>query len=393
MPLANAPRMPKTTTTLETPLRDQLDRLAALEPVDLPVISLYLDMQPDQHGRPQYDTFLRKAFADRLETYASGTPARQSVEHDIERIKTYLEGDVQKAANGLAIFACHGANLFEALQLTVPIDDHWLFVGSVPHLYPLARLNDQYPRYAALLVDTNAARLFVFSLGTTETQQQVKNVKTRKTSMGGWSQARYQRHIENFHSQHMKEVVDILDRVVREESINQIVASCDEVARPLLMEELPQHLKEKLVDVVHMDIKAPDHEVLTATLDALRAKDAQTDQEQVEAMLGAWRAGGLAVVGPEDTLDALQMGQVEELIIAARPTAVRRAESVPAGTTPGPVELDTSAPNADLDTERLKIADELVTKAHATSARIRFIEDEELLADVGGVGATLRFKI
>ena len=110
-------------------------------------------------------------------------------------------------------------------------------------------------------------------------------------------------------------------------------------------------------------------------------------------MLGAWRAGGLAVVGPEDTLEALQMGQVEELIIAARPTAVRRADSVPPGTTPGPVEVETSAANGGLDTERLKIADELVTKAQATSARIRFIEDEQLLAEVGGVGALLRFKI
>jgi peptide chain release factor subunit 1 len=385
--------MPKTTTALETPLRDQLDRLAAFEPVDLPVVSLYLDMQPDQNGRPQYDAFLRKALADRAKTYGSGTEARQSFDQDVERIQAYLANDVQRSANGLAIFACHGANLFEALQLTVPIDEHWLFIGSVPHLYPLARLNDQYPRYAALLVDTNAARLFVFSLGTAETQQQVKNVKTRKTSMGGWSQARYQRHIENYHSQHMKEVVDILDRVVREESINHLVISCDDTAKPLLMQELPQHLTEKIVDIVRMDIKAPEHEVLNNTLEALRAKDAATDQEQVEAMLGAWRAGGLAVVGPEDTLEALQMGQVEELIIAARATAVRRATSVPPGTTPGPVEVDTSSANTSLDTERMKIADELVTKAQATSARIRFIEDEQLLAEVGGVGALLRFKI
>jgi hypothetical protein len=34
-----------------------------------------------------------------------------------------------------------------------------------------------------------------------------------------------------------------------------------------------------------------------------------------------------------------------------------------------------------------------VTKAQATSARIRFIENEELLSEVGGVGALLRFKI
>ena len=383
--------MPKSTTSLETPLRAQLDRLSAFEPVGLPVVSLYLDMQPDQHGRDQYGTFMRKVLGERLKTYAKDDAARASLEADAERITAFLDESVERSANGLAIFACHGAGLFETIQMTAPISDHWLFVAPVPHLYPLARVNDQYPRYAALLVDTNAARLFVFSLGVTEQQQEIANVKTRRTSMGGWSQARYQRHIDNYHSQHMKEVVDVLDRVVREEAITRIVVACDEIARPLLMQELPQHLAEKVVDIVRMDITAPEHEVLKASLETLRADDAATDEERVEEMLGAWRAGGLAVVGPEDTLEALQMGQVEELLIAARPETLRRAESVPPGATPGPIEVETSAPAADPD--RLKIADELVTKAQATSARIRFIENTDLLQEVGGVGAMLRFKI
>jgi peptide subunit release factor 1 (eRF1) len=41
----------------------------------------------------------------------------------------------------------------------------------------------------------------------------------------------------------------------------------------------------------------------------------------------------------------------------------------------------------------MKLADELVTRAEQTAARIRFIENEELLSEVGGVGALLRFKI
>src|SRR2546425_1744444 len=383
--------MPKTTTSLETPLRNQLDRLAAFEPTDLPVISLYLDMRRDQQGREHHDSFLRKAFGERVQTFRGA--ARQSFEQDVERIKSYLAEDVRRSAHGLAIFACSGAKLFETIQLEVPTDAHWLFIGSTPHLYPLARLNDQYPRYAALVVDTNSARLFVFSLGTTEAGRQVQNVKTRKAAMGGWSQARYQRHTENFHLHHMKDVVEVLDRVVREESINQVVVSCEEVARPLLFQALPKHLAEKVVDVVKMDVHAPDHQVLKETLDALRGKDLETDAQRVESLIGAWRAGGLAVVGPEDTMNALVMGQVEELLITTTPSTLRRARSLPPGRAPGPADVESSAPNANLDPDRLKLADQLVTKAQQTSARIRFIEDPELLKDVGGVGALLRFKI
>lgn len=383
--------MQKTTTALDTPLREQLDRLAAFEPSDLPVLSLYLDMRPDQNGRPNYDTFLRKTLTDRIRTLRGA--ARQSVERDVERINAYLGEQVRPAANGLAIFACAGkADFFRAVPLAAPLEQNWLFIGSVPHLYPLARLNDQYPRYAALLVDTNSARIFVFSLGVAEAQERVTNVKTRKTMTGGWSQARYQRHLENFHLHHMKEVAAVLDKVVREEAINQVVVACDEVARPTLMEHLPKQLIEKVVETVNLDIRTPQHQVLAATLDALRDKDAESDAEQVETMLGAWRAGGLAVAGPEATLEALAMGQIEELLITATPGRLRQPSRLPADVAPGPVEVDTSASGMP-DADRLKLADELVTKAQQTGARIRFIEDPALLDPVGGVGAVLRFRI
>jgi peptide chain release factor subunit 1 len=384
--------MPKSTSSLATPLREHLDRLSAFEPSDdAPVLSLYLDTQADQHGRSNYEPWLRKTFSDRSRTLTGN--ARTSFDRDAERIAAFLADGARKSANGLAVFACAARDLWDVVQLDVPLEDHWLFIGSVPHLYPLARVNDQYPRYAALLADTNSARLFVFGLGATERGEEVKNVKTRKTSTGGWSQARYQRHLENFHLHHLKEVVDVLERVVRDEQINQIVVSCDEVTKPTLMEQLPQHLADKVIDIVRLDINAPERDVLTSTLEALRGRDADTDVERVETLISAWRSNGLGVVGPEDTLQALEMGQVEELLITATPASLRKAESLPAPVAPGPVEVDSSSATTDVDADRLKLADELVTKAQQTSARVRFIEDASLLDDVGGVGAILRFRI
>jgi peptide chain release factor subunit 1 len=358
--------MQKTTTALETPLREQLDRLAAFEAVDAPVLSLYLDMRADDQGQRRYDTFLRRAWLERGRTLKGD--ARKSFDRDTARIDAYL-GNVPKSVNGLAVFACAAADdFFEAVQLEAPIEQNWLFLGSVPHLYPLARLNDQYPRYAALLLDTNSARLFVFHLGRAHVTEQVNNIKTRRHSMGGSSQARYQRHIENFHLHHIKEVVEVLERVVREEVINQVVVACDEVARPLLMEQLPKHLADKIVDVVKLDINTPEQRVLSETMDALREKDAKTDAEKVEEMLGGWRGNGLGVAGREGTIKALEMGQVEELVI-------------------------TSQNLEQLNEKDVAQMNELVTRAQQSAARIRFIEDPALLSDVEGVGAILRFRI
>jgi peptide subunit release factor 1 (eRF1) len=351
----------KSTTALETPLREQLDRLAAVAPGS--IISLYLDLRPDHNGqRHHVDTFLKNGFDEQTRSMSGET--RAAFDNTLQRVRQYLSEQDPAFAKAVAIFASTTGNLFETIPLDAPVEQPSMHVGSVPHLYPLARLNDQYPRYAALLVDTNSADLYVFALSVETRHDVVSNEKTRRTQVGGWSQARYQRRADNFHKQHMKEVVDLLDKVVTQERINHIVVACDEVAKRFLTEQLPKHLADKVIDLVGVDVKSIEqHELLEATLKALRREDARTDAEHVQRMTDAWRAGGLAVAGVEATMRALDMRQVEELLIAARPDRVT-----------GPT-------------------DELVAKAQQNSARVRFIEDDSLLADLGGVGAFLRFKI
>jgi len=126
--------------------------------------------------------------------------------------------------------------------------------------------------------------------------------------------------------------------------------------------------------------------------------NAQTDREKVSAAIGAYRSGGLGVVGPEETLSALIKGQVDELLIAAdlqRMQAMGTAAGSANDATLAEPVLETTAAGetAEAEPEIVRLADELVAKAKQTSAQITFIEDAELLADYGGVAALLRFKI
>src|SRR5918993_3209203 len=298
------------------PLTDQLDRLAKFEPVPYPVVSLYLNTQSNEQGRDQFQSFIRQEFKSRSQTYPSGSPDRISLDKDLERITTYLENELQPSANGVAIFACDAAGLLETVQLNAPIEQHWLYIGDTPHLYPLARVESRFPRYAAVVADTNTARIMVFATGELQSQAEVKNEKTRRTSQGGWSQARFQRNISNQHQQHVKEVVDALDRIVTQEGIDQILTVGDEVVLPILRDQLPKHLSDKVVDHLKIDSKAPVDEILAATVEAMGRLNEQSDKEKVEAAIGGHRGGNLGVVGPEATLEALVKGQVDELLLS-----------------------------------------------------------------------------
>jgi peptide subunit release factor 1 (eRF1) len=187
---------------------------------------------------------------------------------------------------------------------------------------------------------------------------------------------------------------------VRDEGITQVIVSCDEVSLPLLREHLPKHLAEKVVDHIRVESHAAAADVLKASLEVMARVNTQEDREKVSAALDAYRAGGLGVVGPESTLAALINGQVDELLIAA---TLQKMHTGSLGVSAGsandaaiqePVLEPVSAGEpADASPEIVRLADELVSRAKQTGARLTFIEDADLLADYGGVAALLRFKI
>ena len=222
-------------------------------------------------------------------------------------------------------------------------------------------------------------------------REELENVKTNLTQVGGWSQARYQRHIKNYHLHHAKEVVESLEKIVRDEGIEHIVLAGDEaVVIPLLREQMSKEIEEKVIDALSLGIDTPEHELLEESLTAFQRHDSLTDMEKVERLLNEYRADDLGVAGVPETLAALSNGQVEEMLIAAKPESiqfdeeeVRKVLELYRGDEPLPEEFDQGS-----------IADELVKRANQlSSATVTFIEDSTRLERIGGVGGFLRYRI
>jgi peptide subunit release factor 1 (eRF1) len=369
-----------------------MERLLNFEPTPAPVIRLYLDARVNETGQRTFMPFVRKQLNERLKSYDVRSEERQSFDEDFVRITRYLETEMPTTVQGLAIFACSAAkDWFEVGYFEAPFERNRLFVSDRPHLYPLARLIDQYRRYAVVLADTNRAQIFVFATGRAVERQELQNVKTKHTKVGGWSQARYQRHEENYHLQHAKEVVETLEKIVRDEDIQHVILAGDEATViPLLREQMSKPLEEKVIDALSLGIDTPEHELLDESLTAFQRHDSLTDMEKVDRLLNEYRADDLGVAGVPDTLAALSNGQVEEMLIAAKPESIQydkeeveKVLTLYRGEEPLPDELD-----------QRSVADELVKRAKVlSSAKVTFIEDSTRLEQLGGVGGFLRYRI
>jgi peptide subunit release factor 1 (eRF1) len=376
----------------ESAVGQLLEKLVDFEPTTLPVLSVYLNMQPDQHGRtPDLRPYLEREFKSLAHTWQAGTPERESLDRDAERILTFVGEDLNRSSNGLALFACSAKQFFESIQLEAPIHEHRIYVYHQPHLYQLALIDDENPRYAAVLTDASRARIFVFGLGTKQNESRITGKKMHRVKVGGWSQARYQRRVDNAQQQHLKEVAEHLAKIVREDRVTQIVIAGDSETVPRLMEELPQELRAMVVEGPTLARDASEQEIFSSTLDKIKEESVKSDAEKVDRLLEAYRSRGLGVVGPEATLEALTNGQVDELLLSKLLERTNE-EPVQVDAIVAP-EIPDSGGSTDSDGPReASLPDLLVTKGRQTGAGITFIEDSTLLESVGGVGAFLRWR-
>lgn len=381
-------------------------KLAGFEPDGLPFISLYLNAESNETGRENYHVWLKKELSEKGKQYKENKFEAGKFEAAAERINEYVENEVDVSSDGLAIFVSLGDEpFFEGVQLDVPFTENVMHLFDRPHIFPLVKAIWQNPKYAVLWADTNKADIYVFG-GENRIRtdndadhrvENIQNTTTNRTQVGGWSQARYQRHVDNFHLQHAKETVAEVEELMRKKEIEHLVLCGDEnTIMPILRPQLSKAVEEKVIGTLNLSQYDSTEEIYAKTLEVVGMDNATRDMKQAERVFDAANAAaGLGTLGIEETLKALSNGQVQELVLSADLDKIEyqpgRIEQILAEYAPGDDKypLDTM-PMVDAAGP---IADQLIIRAVNSDAEIFFIEDASFLKEVGGVGAVLRYNM
>jgi hypothetical protein len=350
------------------PERATLRGLAAWPQTEVPTISAYLDLRPQATGEnPQVRSgliVLRDRLRQLEREYSPHSAEHDSLGQDVERLDDYLESEALPDVQCLAVFACHGSDRrFAAIETAHPLDNQ-VSAGAHPRLMPLARLADQDEAVVAL-ADTNTLRLFARRSGALEEIGLLDDEPDdySRADVGGWSQARFQRHVEEHREAFAELAVQALDEVARQEQAHRLVICADEVAAKLLVDALPKPLAENVRGILRADTRATAEELGREVLPFLEQLDNDEANEAADRLVGELSREGLAVAGVEGTEAALTVGQVAELLVD------------PA------IELDEA------------VIEGLLRAAAATDARIRFPPDHGGLRQLGGLGGLLRFGL
>jgi hypothetical protein len=368
--------------------QDLREAIASVSGHPGPVFSAYVSVNaeiPENQGRA-YLVRLRDAMND------EGVPEELQ-----ERIREYVEAETHPRARALALFAAE-EGLFEVYRLHVDLPESYRW--GDPYVAPLTLVIDEYEPYGAVVVDAERFRYFVVSpLARTDEGEEVKASGFREVEVdpsmpyprGGGSTdmdpagRTQEANIHRFY----KELGKLTRNLTFREGVRRLILAGPRERTAEFREALPNELKDRVVAEDHVELGAPEGEILER-LEAIRER---AEYERESELLAEIRESGVA--GLDETIAALQEeNRVYHLtVLWELEGEIRWCDNDQLAI------MDPSAeecPFCSQKTRARPLTDVLVDLAAARGARLDFMRGENentdtLRDEFGGIGGLTRF--
>jgi peptide chain release factor subunit 1 len=373
---------------------DSLRDLARLRAEKGCAISLYLDLDPSVSPTPADTSSRINALVDEVERSNAATrpelthEQREGLRRDVERIRRFFEQEfIRNGARGLAVFSAGLDNVWQDLPLSEAVPDS-VRVGRTFYVAPLVPLVGRGEGAIVAYVGRERGDLYRLRAGRLEELEEHFQEQPGRHDQGGWSQARYQRHIEKLVDDHLREVSERLDHQVRRLRGPRVIVVASEETRADLEEKLTNEVRKAIIGWTTAEAHADASALLAVVEPVLKRWRAEQETEAVERWQEEAGRNGRAAAGWAQTLEAASDGRVELLLF--QDGTNREAWQCPACG-----RLGSDGGTCPLDGTRMERDDAgLDLACHQTLAHggtIWAVRERQDLEPVEGIGALLRY--
>lgn len=299
---------------------DTLRSLSEIEAVEPVVVSLFLNLDPSEFAtepaRTSQITSLLSDLDALLDDSELSHDAKEALKADRQRLESFLREDLDASgAEGLAVYSSQALDLFEAIKLAEPIEPS-VHVDLRPILEPVIGHEDE-GNWAVLLVTRDSGRIFRGGpTGIREIREVHSDVKNQHKA-GGWSQARYERGVDQEVEWHLETVTELLFRQFKRRPFEHLVVGANnESLRPMLESETHSYLRERVRGWIDIDEDlASEDEVFAAVRGVMDEHLAGQESALFERYEAEAARGEKAATSLADVLAALVEQRVETLLV------------------------------------------------------------------------------
>jgi hypothetical protein len=287
------------------------------------VISLYLDLDPEQFATPPARASQIRSLLDEGGRKIDGLEDlshedRFALRQDLKRIDLFLSASTApfKGARSLALFCSGPDDLFEVIQLTRPVAGR-VAIGTSPYVEPMITAVESR-RWLVALVNRRSARLLAGSPDRLQEHERVDGDVPGQQHQGGWSQANYERIIEKDAMDHLRTVAEIVNQRWLRERFDRVAVGGPQEVVPRFEEFLSDEVRCRLVpQKLEVDLaSATDAQVRAEVEKLVRQDDRRSEEEVLDRLRDGLGAGTRATAGVAATLEALNERRVQTLLLA-----------------------------------------------------------------------------
>lgn len=375
-------------------IRKKINYLSNIPETDKPFITLYLNINAhDYLGQLEKDRiFLKDSFTNEADKI-SDRGNLESFKKDEKRIKDYIDENIGTKAHGLAIFACDAEGIFEVFQSYMSFENEFV-VDMYPHLKQLAIQADEFESSLVLMIDAKHARIFTLKLGGILTEEADRaNFVHRRHKQGGWSQMRYERHIENQIEHHYAETAKILTDIEDSENYNDIILIGQEQELKNFEKHLPKRILDKVTDTNNLQMRENVNEILNTIIDDLYKRKKEKDFAMIQELINGAQMNDNSTLGIQDIVTLAKEGRIATL------SMVENLETL--GYKCGEClyiskdQYMPGCPKCNGDLKETNLTEEVIKYTFKNGGNVEFVENETPSADEllkhEGIGANLRY--
>lgn len=361
-----------------------LKELSEIYDVKDSFLSLYLNLE---HGVDEKFMERRKRACRKALRY--DREMLDAFEENIESAERFLKAmPTEKKRKGVAIFSSKPNEFFKAYELPVSLEN-LLVVDTSPYIRPLARLRDELEPFGIVLLDSHCVKMYVIDSGIVQEQKEFCRAIMNKHKKGGFSQMRFQRlrrgAIEHFY----REVAEDFEGFLKTDRINKVILGGPGESKVHFKDFLPERLRSGIVGIVDVDFDVSMDRLIKGSIEIVMESEQKESRLAVESLKTEILKDGLAVYGLSETLNAVRSGSAEQLIVLkghkVKGWICENCQVVESG-------RRRDCPNCGSITSDVDVVEEIIEFAERMGTKIEFVDDNEFLREIGGVGALLRYK-
>jgi peptide subunit release factor 1 (eRF1) len=374
--------------------RGQVESLSRFRNDKLLTTSFFLDTDKRRLTKKEILVSAKNLLADgrtRLEGLDMAKEKKASLHKDLDAIQDYCAKEAASNSAGLAFYSCSDAGFQEILSLPEAPRNRVVFDRN-PFVRPLSLILDEFHRLIAFLADRREAKWYEVFMGEIKLLDEMKSDVPKSVKGGGEREdaRRMERHVEAALHEHYKKAAQKTFDLFKKNGYHGFILGCPDNLVPEIEPHLHPYVRERLKGWLRAKpADAPDS-ILKETQALERAVKKSEEDAIVKRLTGELEKGGRACSGLKDVLNALNMGEVQALVVnrlfgspgrlCSRCRLLYAADVL-------------KCPTCDRKTDPLvDVVDEAIEAAMGRSAEVYHVTPPTRLDHYGSIAATLRYK-